>query len=170
MPSAGRPLSAALVLALKRRGVSFAWLTHAAGLSSTGDPAIDAVLPLTEAYEIPRETVDAVSRCKGRVIAVGTSVVRALEGNAATHGRLTSGRGETDLVIRPGFRPRVVDGLLSGMHDGSTTHYQLLAAFATEALLEEATRHAETEGYLCHEFGDACLILSSTSSPRASRS
>ncbi len=158
MPSAGRPLSFELVLELRRRGVAFATLTHAAGLSATGDPAIDAALPLPERYEIPAATVAAVDRAR-RVIAVGTSVVRALEGAFARQGELRPGRGETDLVLREGFEPRVVDALLTGMHEKDASHFALLQAFAPRALLESAYAHAEEEGYLGHEFGDATLIL-----------
>jgi len=158
MPSAGRPLSFELVLELRRRGVAFATLTHAAGLSATGDPAIDAALPLPERYEIPEPTIAAVERAD-RVIAVGTSVVRALEGAFARHGVLRPGRGETDLVLREGFEPRVVDALLTGMHEKDASHFALLQAFAPRALLESAYAHAEEAGYLGHEFGDATLIL-----------
>jgi S-adenosylmethionine:tRNA ribosyltransferase-isomerase len=88
LASAGRPLSWRLLLDLTRRGVRIASLTHAAGLSSTGDPALDALLPLPERFEIPEATVTAVREAKargGRVIAVGTTVTRALEGCAAAH-------------------------------------------------------------------------------------
>ena len=85
MPSAGRPLRWHLLLDLRQRGVRIAAITHAAGLSSTGDPALDAALPLPERFEVPQPTVDAVSKARaagGRVAAVGTSAVRALEGAA----------------------------------------------------------------------------------------
>lgn len=163
MPSAGRPLRAGVILELKRRGTLVGWLTHATGLSATGDPAIDAALPLPETFEIPERTIGAIrtARERGtRVIAVGTSVVRALEGSAARNGgEPRAGRGETDLVIGPGFRPRVVDGLLSGLHDRTTSHFGLLLAFAPLRLVERAFAHAERAGYLGHEFGDSCLIL-----------
>ena len=117
MPSAGRPLSWETLLALRRRGVRWAALTHAAGLSATGDPAIDAALPLPERYEIPAATVAAIEETRrggGRVIAVGTTVVRALEGAAAATACCGAGSGTTDLRIGPRFRPRIVDGILSG--------------------------------------------------------
>ncbi|HET6586132.1 MAG TPA: S-adenosylmethionine:tRNA ribosyltransferase-isomerase, partial [Nannocystaceae bacterium] len=88
MPSAGRPLTWRLLLALRKRGIEVATLTHAAGLSATGDPKLDARLPLRERYELPTATVAAIDECLDRgqrVIAVGTSVVRALEGNASDH-------------------------------------------------------------------------------------
>jgi S-adenosylmethionine:tRNA ribosyltransferase-isomerase len=163
MPSAGRPLSWEILLALRRRGVRWAWLTHAAGLSATGDPAIDAALPLPEAFEIPPATARAVAETHtrgGRVVAVGTTVVRALEGAAQQHmGVVRAGRGETDLRITPAFRPRVVDGILSGAHAAHESHCQLLAAFAGADLLAAAVAHAERAGFLTHELGDAMLVL-----------
>jgi S-adenosylmethionine:tRNA ribosyltransferase-isomerase len=164
LASAGRPLAWELLLDLSRRGVRVASLTHAAGLSSTGDPSLDAHLPLPERFEIPEETAAAVRDTRargGRVIAVGTTVARALEGCLAQHGgELVAGRGVTDLILHGGHRPRVVDGLLTGMHDPTESHFRLLEAFAPPALLRRAHAHAEEAGYLCHEFGDSSLILS----------
>jgi S-adenosylmethionine:tRNA ribosyltransferase-isomerase len=163
LPSAGRPLRWQLLLDLKRRGIALAALTHAAGLSSTGDPALDRALPLPERYEVPETTVAAVGTARasgGRVVAVGTSVVRALEGCAVRHGgRLAAGRGTTDLVVGPGYAPRVVDGLLTGFHEPGSSHLGLLRAFVPPPLLEAAYSHAEAEGYRGHEFGDSSLIL-----------
>ncbi len=164
LPSAGRPLTLGLLLRLRRGGVGLATLTHAAGLSSTGDPILDAQLPLPEPFEIPLDTVEAVERTKaagGRVVAVGTTVVRALEGAAAAgEGRLHPGPGVTDLRIGAAYRPRVVDGLLTGIHEPGTSHFALLTAFAPTALLERAYQYAEAAGYVGHEFGDSSLIQS----------
>ncbi len=163
MPSAGRPLRWTVLEGLRAKGVALATITHAAGLSSTGDPRIDEVLPLPERYAVPRATVEAVWAARargGRVIAVGTSVVRALEGCAEAHGgELVEGEGVTALRIGRGYRPRVVDGVLSGMHEPGSSHYALLTAFATTALLDAALAEAEGERYLAHEFGDSCLVL-----------
>jgi len=163
MPSAGRPLTWGLLLELRRRGVKLASLTHAAGLSSSGDPALDARLPLVERYDIPVETaavVEETRRAGGRIVAIGTTVVRALEGAALAHdGRVLPGEGETNLHIGPGFRPRIVHGLLTGVHDPAASHFSLLQAFASKELLTRAYAHAEREGYLGHEFGDSSLIL-----------
>ncbi|MBS2032492.1 MAG: S-adenosylmethionine:tRNA ribosyltransferase-isomerase [Deltaproteobacteria bacterium] len=167
MPSAGRPLRWELLLALRRRGVRWARLTHAAGLSSTGDDALDAALPLRERYEIPEETLfelEAAEQRGARVMAVGTTVVRALEGCATERGRVLAGAGETSLRIGPGFVPRVVHGLFTGMHEPTASHFALLHAFAPGALLRDAHAHAEREGYLGHEFGDSALILPSRES------
>jgi S-adenosylmethionine:tRNA ribosyltransferase-isomerase len=160
MPSAGRPLRWELLLELRRRGVQLASITHAAGLSSTGDAALDAALPLPERFDVPEATVRAISDTRGRVVAVGTTVVRALEGAAAANrGTLRAGSGETDLVLGPGYRPLVVDGLFTGVHETTASHYALLRAFAPDHLLARATAHSEREGYLSHEFGDSWLIL-----------
>ena len=167
LPSAGRPLTWGTLLDARARGVEIATLTHATGLSSTGDAELDAVMPWPERFEIPRETVEAVARAR-RVIAVGTSVVRALEGCAARHdGRLAAEMAQTDLVVRAGFHPTIVDGILTGIHDRGATHFDMLHAFADDSLLLRAHAHAERAGYSCHEFGDSCLILSdSPSVPR----
>jgi S-adenosylmethionine:tRNA ribosyltransferase-isomerase len=163
MPSAGRPLAWEVLDAFGKRGIVLARITHAAGLSSTGDPALDRARPLPERFRVPEETVRAIENAKragGRVVAVGTTVVRALEGAAAiAGGRLVAREGVTDLVIGPGFVPRIVDGLVTGLHERGASHFALLGAFAPRDLLERAYAHAEREGYLCHEYGDSSLIL-----------
>jgi S-adenosylmethionine:tRNA ribosyltransferase-isomerase len=164
MPSAGRPLSWEILLALRRKGVRWASVTHAAGLSSTGDPAIDAALPLPERFDIPAATVTAIGetrRAGGRVVAVGTTVVRALEGAVARSGAhvLAPGSGVTDLRIGADHRLRVVDGILSGMHTAGESHFALLRAFSPSTLLESAAAYAEAHGFTTHELGDAMLIL-----------
>jgi S-adenosylmethionine:tRNA ribosyltransferase-isomerase len=94
------------------------------------------------------------------VVAVGTTAVRALEGQAALHdGRLVAGRGITALAIDGHHRLRIVDGLLTGLHEPGTSHFELLQAFAPAELLRSANAHAEAAGYLAHEFGDSCLVL-----------
>jgi S-adenosylmethionine:tRNA ribosyltransferase-isomerase len=163
LPSAGRPLTAAALQDLRRRGVRLASVTHAAGLSSTGDAVLDARMPLPERFDVPARTVDAVAETRdrgGRVVAVGTSTVRALEGQAARNGgRLRAGAGTTDIVISASHTLRVVDGLLTGLHEPGSSHFDLLRAFAPEDLLREALVHAEALGYLGHEFGDSSLVL-----------
>jgi S-adenosylmethionine:tRNA ribosyltransferase-isomerase len=94
------------------------------------------------------------------VVAVGTTVVRALEGAAANGGgSLLPGRGVTDLRLGPETRPSVVDGVLTGLHEPGTSHFELLRAFASETLLRSAYEHAEANNYLGHEFGDSALVL-----------
>lgn len=159
MPSTGRPLHWPLLEALRSRGVELAWLTHAAGISATGDPALDASLPLPERYEVPAETMRAVYRTRRagkRVIAVGTTVVRALE--SAAMGVL---EGET--AIRLGCpnahcHLRVVDAILTGIHSPGESHYELLGAFVDRATLDRAHAHARESGYLAHEHGDLMLL------------
>jgi S-adenosylmethionine:tRNA ribosyltransferase-isomerase len=162
MPSAGRPLSAAALLQLRRAGVALARLTHAAGLSATGDPALDRALPLAEAYDIPEHTVAAVEHTRaagGQVIAAGTTVVRALEGCAAAHaGRLAAGRGETALIVDAGHRLQVVHGLISGLHAPEESHHKLLEAFMLPAQLRTLDRLVVENGYHDHELGDICLL------------
>jgi S-adenosylmethionine:tRNA ribosyltransferase-isomerase len=144
--------------------VRFAAVTHAAGLSSSGDARLDAAMPLRESFDVPAATAEAVIATRargGRVIAVGTSVVRALESAAARDGILpfTNGvRGETDLRVDGTHRLRVVDALFTGMHDPGTSHDDLLHAFASEELLRRAHSAASARGFLGHEFGDSMLI------------
>lgn len=162
MPSAGRALTWDILHRLESAGVAVRTLTHGAGLSALGDPQLDAMLPLREAYELPRATVTAIETTHdagGRVIAVGTTVVRALEGNHARHGRLHPGPGDTDLVLAPTTRLKVVDGILTGMHDPSESHYRLLGAFLDDETLELAWRLARERGFRSHEFGDVELIV-----------
>jgi S-adenosylmethionine:tRNA ribosyltransferase-isomerase len=157
-PSAGLSLTWSLLLALRKNGVRLARLTHAAGLSATGDDALDRALPLEEKYHLPERTVRAIEETPGRVIAVGTTVVRALEGNFATYGRLHPGDGSTALKLGPEHRLEVVRGVLTGVHEPSASHFALLEAFLPRALLEKASVHADHHGYLGHELGDAWLI------------
>ena len=163
LPSAGRPLTWGLLRALRRRGVELAAITHAAGISSSGSDALDRRLPLAERYSIPLDTVATIRAARrrgGRVIAAGTTVVRALEACALAHGpELAAGEAEATLVLGPSFAPQVAGGLLTGMHPQGTTHFELLQAFAPRSVLEHANAHAEREGYLQHEFGDSMLIV-----------
>lgn len=162
LPSAGRPLTFGALFAIERRGATLGYVTHAAGISSTGSAELDARLPLAERYEIPPETAAAVQWSRGvggRVIAVGTSVVRALEAAAAPDGGLRSGAAQTTLRLSRVHEPRVVEGLLTGLHEPRTSHFELLEAFAPAELLARAMSHAARTGYLQHEFGDSCLIL-----------
>jgi S-adenosylmethionine:tRNA ribosyltransferase-isomerase len=175
-PSAGRPLAWRVLDALRARGVEIATLTHAAGLSSTGDPAIDRMLPVPERYEIPQATVDAVARTRargGRVVAVGTTVARALEGCAARHrGALVAETATTDLRIDARLKRRVVDALYTGLHEPGASHFDLLGALVDVETATRAYEHAATNGYVNHEFGDSCLIVGervATEAPTRSR-
>lgn len=162
LPSAGRPLTLPLLEAMRARGARVVALTHAAGLSSTGDLGLDARLPLPERYDVPAETADAVRAAKtsgGRVIAIGTTAVRALEGSAAASGGLPrAGRGRTSWRGSPTTPLRVCDAILTGVHAPGESHFELLQAFAPRPLLERAIAEAAERGYLAHEFGDSMLL------------
>lgn len=162
MPSAGRPLAWSVLFDLQKKGAKIARLSHAAGLSSSGDPDLDARLPFAERYDLPHETLSAIAETKRngkRVIAIGTTVVRALEGCASSHsGALVSGPGETDLRLSARHVPRIVDAVFSGTHEPGSSHFELLEAFAPRELLMRAAEHAHARGYLTHEFGDCCFI------------
>lgn len=160
-PSASFVLDWALVRALGAQGIGLATLTHAAGISSTGDTHLDSLLPLDEPYRIPLATVEAIGRTRafgGRVVALGTTVTRALEHAASLPGGLRHGDGVATLRMGAHTRLRVVDAILTGAHQLGESHYELLHAFADGALLARMTRALEDGGYLAHEFGDSVLL------------
>jgi S-adenosylmethionine:tRNA ribosyltransferase-isomerase len=150
MPSAGRPVTDRVLRNLRRRGVEIATIVLHCGLSS---PERDEP-PYAEWYSVPPSTLDAVRRAD-RVIAIGTTVVRALESAARTG----ENEGWTDLVIGPGDTLSTVDGLLTGWHPPEASHLQMLAAVADAGLLRDSYTAAAELGYLWHEFGDVHLIL-----------
>jgi S-adenosylmethionine:tRNA ribosyltransferase-isomerase len=158
MPSAGRPFTAELVTELVSRGVLVAPIVLHTGLSSPErcEP------PYPERYRVPATTaalVNAVHGWGGRVIAVGTTVVRALETVAGEDGAVSEGQGWTGLVITPERGVRAVDGLLTGLHEADSSHLQMLEAIAGAELLERSYAEAVARTYLWHEFGDVHLIL-----------
>ncbi|HEX7955981.1 MAG TPA: S-adenosylmethionine:tRNA ribosyltransferase-isomerase [Pyrinomonadaceae bacterium] len=160
-PSAGFALDWRSLASMRGRGVEFATLTHAAGISSTGDEALDRLLPFDEPYRIPEATARAVVRARrrgGRVVAVGTSVVRALEDAASDDGLVRAGEGLATGRIGPASRLRVVDAILSGTHEPGTSHYELLRAFVDDDTLARTSVELDARGYLTHEFGDSVLI------------
>jgi len=160
-PSAGFALDWHALASMRERGVGFETITHAAGISSTGDEELDRLLPFDEPYRIPRATAEAVRLAKargGRVVAVGTTVVRALEHAAAEGGAVRAGEGVATERLGPSSRLRVVDAILSGTHEAGTSHYELLRAFLDEETLRRATLELDARGYLTHEFGDSVLI------------
>ena len=161
-PSAGFILDWDVLSTIREHGARFATVTHAAGISSTGDDDLDRLLPFDEPYHIPESTAKAVEitrRLGGRVIAVGTSVVRALEDAATEDGHLCVGDGMASGRIGPTTHLRVVDAILSGTHERGTSHYELLRAFLEDSTLERATDELSAHGYKTHEFGDSVLIL-----------
>ncbi len=161
-PSAGLGLTLPTVQRLRERGVAVCTVTHAAGLSSTGDAALDRALPLPERFEIPDETARAIAVAKrrgGRVIAIGTTVTRALESAARAQCGLVAQQGVARLRLGPESRLLIVDGILSGMHIPGESHHLLMRAFVDDEQLADALRLAEVEGYLSHELGDTMLVL-----------
>jgi len=158
MPSAARPFTPAVVRDLVRRGVFIATLTLHTGVSSTeADEG-----PVPERYDVPAATADLVNltRSRGRrVVAVGTTVTRALETVASTDGVVHAGSGVTDLVLGPKRPARVVNGIVTGWHAPGASHLYLLEAVAGHDLVAAAYDEAVANGYLWHEFGDSCLLL-----------
>ena len=158
MPSAGRPLTAELVTRLAARGILIAPVTLHAGVSSPErhEP------PYPEPYRVPAETArlaNAVRGWGGRLVAVGTTVVRALESVAQPGGELSAGAGWTNLVVTPERGLWAVAGVLTGWHEPEASHLQLLRAAAGDELLERSYAAAVRHGYLWHEFGDSHLVL-----------
>ena len=160
-PSAGFILDWRVIDAIRTRGAMFSTLTHAAGISSTGDADLDALLPLDEPYHIPATTASLVNATRergGRVIAVGTTVVRALESAAKRDGRVRSGMGVATLRMGPLTPLRIVDALVTGQHEPGTSHYELLRSFQDDAVLQIATDEADAHNYRAHEFGDWMFV------------
>jgi S-adenosylmethionine:tRNA ribosyltransferase-isomerase len=161
-PSAGFVLDWTMLRGLAARGVGFATLTHAAGISSTGDPALDARLPFDEPYHLPEATVRAIAAAKargGRVVALGTTVARALEHAARRGAGLRPGPGLATQRIGSGTPLRVVDAIVTGAHEPGESHYELLRAFAGDPVLQRMTTALEQQGYRTHEFGDSVLLV-----------
>jgi S-adenosylmethionine:tRNA ribosyltransferase-isomerase len=159
-PSAGFALTWSMLAAFARRGIGFATLTHAAGISSTGDEELDKRLPFDEAYRIPEATVAGIRKTKaegGRVIAIGTSIVRALE-HAAQDGALRSGAGVATGRVGPETPLKLVDAILTGVHAAGESHYELLRAFVTDDMLSDVSEAIEANRFRNHEFGDFVLM------------
>jgi S-adenosylmethionine:tRNA ribosyltransferase-isomerase len=158
MPSAGRPFTERLLTRLAASGVLVAPILLHTGVSSPERHEG----PYPEYYEVPAETarlVDAVRGWGGRVIALGTTVVRALESVANASGQVRPGSGWTGLRVTPERGVRVIDGLITGWHEPEASHLELLEALAGRPLLERCYAEALRTGYLWHEFGDSHLIL-----------
>jgi S-adenosylmethionine:tRNA ribosyltransferase-isomerase len=158
MPSASRPFTPEVVTRLVARGVAFAPLRLDTGVSSL--EAGEA--PYPEPYDVPPSTARLVGLTRasgGRVIAAGTTVVRALETAARPDGTVTGSAGWTPVVITPERGLRAVDGLLTGFHEPRSSHLLMLEAFAGPELLRRCYAAAVDGGYLWHEFGDVHLLL-----------
>jgi S-adenosylmethionine:tRNA ribosyltransferase-isomerase len=160
-PSAGFILNWQAIATMRARGIEFATITHAAGISSTGDAELDSRLPFDEPYEIPVRTACAIGRARAdgrRVVAIGTTVVRALEHAATGRMSVRAGPGVATQRINESSRLQIVDAIVSGVHEPDTSHFQLLRAFADRPTLEEAAAAMSARGYRMHEFGDSVWI------------
>ncbi|MFG1810259.1 S-adenosylmethionine:tRNA ribosyltransferase-isomerase [Streptomyces sp. NPDC049040] len=158
MPSAARPFTAPLVTELVSRGVQIAPIVLHTGVAST--EAYEP--PYAEPYAVPAPTawqVNAARAAGGRVVAVGTTAVRALESAADRDGVVRPAHGWTDLVITPERGVRAVDGLLTGLHEPEASHLLMLRAVSADDLLERVYAEALRHRYLWHEFGDVNLLL-----------
>ena len=154
MPSAGRAFTRRMLACLRRSGVALAKIILHAGVASLESHE----RPYEEWYEVPLRTAERVRRAN-RVIAVGTTVVRALESSVDRNGEVIASRGWTDVVITPERGVKVVDGLLTGFHEPRASHLKMLEAIAGREHIENAYREALQHGYLWHEFGDLHLIV-----------
>ncbi|HEX2383851.1 MAG TPA: S-adenosylmethionine:tRNA ribosyltransferase-isomerase [Acidimicrobiales bacterium] len=158
MPSAGRPFTTEVITRLVAKGVNVAPLVLHTGVSSleSHEP------PYAEYYRVDSHTAHLVNdthRQGGRVVAIGTTVVRALETVADERGHVHPGEGWTETVITPDRGVFAVDGLLTGWHEPEASHLDMLEAIAGRDLVELSYAAALAEGYLWHEFGDVHLIL-----------
>jgi S-adenosylmethionine:tRNA ribosyltransferase-isomerase len=158
MPSAGRPFTTELVTELVTRGIAVAPITLHTGVSSqdVGEP------PQSERFAVPESTARLVNMTRawgGRVVAVGTTVTRALESAADGESVVRERSGWTDLVLRADRPARVVTGLITGWHAPGASHLQLLQAVAGGKVVRRAYDEALRARYLWHEFGDSCLLL-----------
>jgi len=158
MPSAGRPFTEALVTELVSRGIQIAPIVLHTGVASAEahEP------PYPEPFSVPTGTawqVNAARAAGGRVVAVGTTAVRALESAADRRGVVRPAQGWTELVITPERGVRAVDGLLTGLHEPAASHLLMLRALSGDRLLERVYAEALRGRYLWHEFGDVNLLL-----------
>ncbi|MDX2541018.1 S-adenosylmethionine:tRNA ribosyltransferase-isomerase [Streptomyces sp. WI04-05B] len=158
MPSAARPFTARLVTELVSRGVRFAPVRLHTGVAS----AEAHERPYPERFAVSRASarlINAVRAGDGRVVAVGTTAVRAVESATGPDGVVRAAEGWTDLVVTPGRGVRVVDGLLTGLHEPAASHLLMLEAVAGRAAIDRGYEEALRERYLWHEFGDVHLLL-----------
>ena len=163
MPSAGRPFSQDVIDSLEEKGVQIATIVLHTGVSSldVDSKELEDQVMYPEPYAVPPATAKAINDAKRegrRVIAVGTTVVRALE-SVWDGRRVRSGSGFTSIYIHPGRGVHVVDGLLTGFHDPMASHLAMLYALAGEEMVRAAYSEAVQHGYLWHEFGDSNLLL-----------
>jgi S-adenosylmethionine:tRNA ribosyltransferase-isomerase len=168
-PTASLHFTPELFDALRERGVELAYVTLDVGLGTFRPMTSHNLAEHTmhaESYTIPESTAEAIARARTehrRIVAAGTTVVRALEGDAARHGQIVAGDGVTDLFIRPGFRFRVVDLMITNFHLPRSTLLVLVGAFAGRERILAAYRVAAEKRYRFFSFGDAMLVTRSSS-------
>jgi S-adenosylmethionine:tRNA ribosyltransferase-isomerase len=158
MPSAGRPFTPEVITGLVAKGVGVAPVVLHTGVASLEADE----LPYPERMTVPEPTAQQVKcahRGGHRVIAVGTTVVRALETAGEDDGTVRAYDGWTDLVISPDHGVRVVDGMITGWHEPASSHLMMLEAIAGRGLLQTSYEEARAQGFRWHEFGDTHLIL-----------
>jgi S-adenosylmethionine:tRNA ribosyltransferase-isomerase len=170
-PSAGFVLDWSMLARMSKRKIRFVTVTHAAGISSTGDPQLDALLPFAEPYRISRSTASVINQAHatgGRIIAIGTTVVRALEHAAAAFdGAVLSGERLATQRLGASSRLHIVDAILSGTHERGSSHYELLRAFVDDETLGRLEKELNARDYSTHEFGDS-VFLAKTRARQAS--
>ncbi len=160
MPSASRPFTDRVVTRLVSRGVVFAPITLHTGVAS----AEAHERPYAERFRVPQTSARLINQAagpnsRGRVIAIGTTAVRAVESAVGPDGRVVASQGWTDLVVTPASGVRVVDGLLTGFHEPRASHLDMLAAIVDRCVLDRCYTEAIDAGYLWHEFGDVNLLI-----------
>jgi S-adenosylmethionine:tRNA ribosyltransferase-isomerase len=160
-PSAGFAIDWQTQARWRQRGVGFATLTHTAGISSTGDPTLDLRLPFDEPYRIPEQTAAAITKAKlsdRQVVAIGTTVARALESAASPDGGVHAGDGIASGRLTRETPLRVVNAILTGVHQPGESHFELLRAFADDIALNQISAETRAYNYRNHEFGDSILV------------
>ncbi|MEU4702018.1 S-adenosylmethionine:tRNA ribosyltransferase-isomerase [Nonomuraea dietziae] len=159
MPSAGRPFTASLVTALVSRGIRIAPITLHTGVAS---PEKDEP-PYAERFAVPEATARLVNLTRsegGRVVASGTTVVRALETAVDAEGQVRAASGWTTHIVTPALGVKAVTGIITGLHEPRSSHLMMLTAIAGERTVARSYDAALREGYLWHEFGDSHLLIS----------
>lgn len=163
MPSAGRAFTWKLLFDLQRQGIESAYIVLHTGLSSYMDDDLDAQHPASEeeyfVSEMTAEKINQTHAAGGRVIAVGTTVVRALESVVDETGKVNAGHGYTRLRVTANHHLKAFKGLLTGLHEPEASHLDLLTAFLPPEVIREAYQEAVHDRYLWHEFGDLNLII-----------
>ncbi|MGB8857469.1 MAG: tRNA preQ1(34) S-adenosylmethionine ribosyltransferase-isomerase QueA [Burkholderiales bacterium] len=163
-PTAGLHFDDAMMSALRQKGVQIAYVTLHVGAGTFQPVRVDNIAEHKmhgEWYTIPQRTVDKIiqgNQTDRKIIAVGTTSLRALEASALRHGKLTAGMGETDLFITPGFDFKVVDRLLTNFHLPKSTLLMLVSAFGGMENIRRAYRAAVAQRYRFFSYGDAMLI------------